>query len=277
MKGRTIALTGLFALSVWGAAQAVAPRVTDNVGVDAYMGEIEHEETNLPGDKDEKTEWAFARLRYPAVSGYGRRSRRGAYYSWGIDSPKADRQFVQGVRRLTRIHTRSIEEVVNLDDDEVYNWPWIYAVEVGHWDLTDEQCKKLRDYLLRGGFLMTDDFHGTQEWAQFMSSMQRVFPDRTVVDIPDSDPIFHVIYDLDKKIQVPGKQFLWSGRLYEYDGFVPRWRGVYDDRGRVVAAFCHNQDNGDAWEWSDAPEYPENFASQAYRLGVNYIVYSMTH
>ena len=93
--------------------------------------------------------------------------------NWTIDYPKADRQFVQGVRRLTRIHTRSVEQVVDLIRDEIYNWPWIYAVEVGHWALTDDQAKKLRDYLLRGGFLMTDDFHGTYEWEIFMQSCAR--------------------------------------------------------------------------------------------------------
>lgn len=278
MRARTVACIGIFVLSVWGAAQ-VSSISPNNQGVEAYIGEVEHPESAQPADKDEKTEWAFARLRYPSL-GYGRRRFRGGggnYFSWGIDSPKADRQFVQGVRRLTRLHTRSIEEVVNFEGDQIYNWPWIYAVEVGHWDLTDEQCKKLRDYLLRGGFLMTDDFHGTNEWDQFVSGMQRIFPDRPVVDIPDNDPIFHVIYDLDKKVQVPGKQFMWSGRYYEQDGFIPRWRGVYDDKGRLMAAFCHNQDNGDAWEWADSPEYPENFASQAYRMGIDFVIYAMTH
>ena len=128
-----------------------------------------------PGDAGEKTEYAFARLQYPS---YGRGpggiwAMRG---NWTIDYPKADRQFVQGVRRLTRIHTRSVEQVVNLNSDEIFNWPWIYAVETGHWELTDDQAKKLRQYLLRGGFLMTDDFHGTYEWDVFMQSMTRVFP-----------------------------------------------------------------------------------------------------
>src|ERR1700693_2587968 len=119
-----------------------------------------YEETNpvaVPPGFDEKTEWTFARLRYPSGR-YGRWGRG----SWGIDFPKADRQFLQGVKRLTRIHTRSAEQVIDLDldDDEIYYWPWVYAVEVGHWDLTDLQCKKIREYLTRGGFLMVADYHG---------------------------------------------------------------------------------------------------------------------
>jgi hypothetical protein len=96
--------------------------------------------------------------------------------SWPTDYPKADRQFVQGVRRLTRIHTRSSEQVVDLDSDEVFNWPWLYAVEMGHSNLTDAECAKLREYLLRGGFFMCDDFHGSGEWNVFLESIQRVFP-----------------------------------------------------------------------------------------------------
>src|SRR6476620_11442215 len=120
--------------------------------------------------------YAFARLQYPS---YGRVADRiwNLRGNWTIDYPKADRQFVQGVRRLTRIHTRSVEQVVDLDldDDELFYWPWVYAVEVGHWDLTDRQCKKLREYLTRGGFLMVDDYHGSREWEVFMASMSRIF------------------------------------------------------------------------------------------------------
>jgi hypothetical protein len=185
---------------------------------------------------------------------------------------------VQGVRRLTRVHTRSAEQVVDLDEgDDVFYWPWLYAVEVGHWDLSDEQCKKLREYLLRGGFFMTDDFHGTREWQVFTRTMSRVFPDRAIVEIDNKDAIFHVLYDLDTRIQVAGTAALENGVTYEYDGFQPHWRGIYDDKGRVMVAICWNQDNGDAWEWADAPEYPEKMTGQAYRLGINYIIYAMSH
>ncbi len=92
----------------------------------------------------------------------------------------------------------------------MYNWPWLYGVEVGHWDLTDQQAAKMRDFLLRGGFFMCDDFHGTHEWSVFIASMNRVFPDRPIVDIDNKDPIFHTIFDLDDRYQVPGEQYLYS-------------------------------------------------------------------
>ena len=237
-----------------------------------FRGEVDNDDAPFPPDGHEKTEFVFARLRYPSV-----RFAWGFRGNWATDYWKADRQFVQGVRRLTRIHVRSVEQVVDLDSDEIYNWPWIYAVEVGHWDLTDAQCRRLRDYLLRGGFLMVDDFHGTWEWETFMASLSRVFPDRPVVDIDSKDPIFHVLYDLDERFQVPGIQYWYSGRIYEKDGIEPRWRAVYDDKGRIMVAICHNMDLGDAWEWADHPRYPEHYASLAYRIGINYIIYAMTH
>ncbi len=230
---------------------------------------VEYYNFPLPPDSQEKTEWVFGRLIYPAVVNYPR---------WTMDYPRSDRHISSAVRRLTRIHARSVEQPISLDDgDDVYNWPFLYGVEVGYWDLTDEQCKKLRDFLLRGGFFMCDDFHGTREWANFMASMNRVFPDRPVVEIDNKDPIFHTIYDLDDRYQVPGAQFLESGRVYEQDGFEPRWRGIYDDKHRIMVAMCHNMDLGDSWEHADNPLYPEKFAAMGLRIGVNYIVYSMTH
>lgn len=153
----------------------------------------------------------------------------------------------------------------------------LYAVEVGHWSLSDEQGKQLRDFLDRGGFLMVDDFHGTFEWEVFMESFKKVFPDREVVEIENSDAIFHSIYDLGQREQIPGMQWFRSQRTYEQDGFEARWRAVYDGKNRIVTAICHNMDLGDAWEWSDDPSYPERWASIAYRIAMNYFMYDLTH
>ena len=247
-----------------------------------YPG-VEYDDFPLPPDYQEKTEWVFARLMYPPVGG---RFRGFTYFgdwtkgasNWTIDYPRSDRHLASAVRRLTRVHARSVEQPVNLDDgDDVYNWPWLYGVEVGHWDLTDAQAAKLREYLLRGGFFMCDDFHGTQEWQVFVASMKRVFPDRPIVEIDNTDQIFHVLYDLDDRYQVPGAQFLYSGRVFEKDGVAARWRGIYDDRGRLMVAICHNMDLGDSWEWADSPQYPEKFSALGIRIAVNYIIYAMTH
>jgi len=249
-----------------------------------YPG-IEYSTFALPPDWQEKTEWAFARLMYPQGSGgyggYGY-SRGGDWREgnsmWTQDYPRADRHFVQAVRRLTRLHVRSVEQPVNLDDgDDVYNWPWLYAVQVGRWHLTDAQAQKLRDYLLRGGFFMADDFWGEQDWANFMESMTRVFPDRPVVELEGSNPIFHTIYDLDDRYQVPGARYIWSGVTWKCEGCPAHWRGIFDDKGRLMVALTPNSDIGDSWEWADDPHYLEKFSALGIRIGVNYIVYAMTH
>jgi len=229
----------------------------------------------LPG------EWTFARLMYPSSFRIFDRPFTNWLYgraNWTIDYPRSDRHLSEAVRRLTRIQARSVEQPVNLDDgDEVYNYPWLYGVEVGHWDLTPAQAAKMRDFLLRGGFFMCDDFHGTEEWAIFIASMSRVFPDRPIVDIADSDAIFHTIFDLDDRYQVPGEQFVYSHRMWEKDGYQAHWRGIYDDKGRLMVAICHDMDLGDSWEHADNPLYPEKFSALGIRIGVNYITYSMTH
>ncbi len=269
MRVRYVVLTAALALAVLGVVYAQKP-------FREYQGS-EYNSFPLPPDYQEKTEFSRARLMYQSF-GMGGRYRWRGFDSWTIDYPRSDRHLLTGLRRLTRIHTRSVEQVVDLDDaDEVFNWPFLYAVETGTWSLTDEQCKKLREYLLKGGFLMTDDFHGSQQWEVFMASMSRVFPDRPVVDIDNKDAIFHVLYDLDDRFQVPGAQWFQTGRSYEQDGYNAAWRGIYDDKNRLMVAICHNMDLGDAWEWSDDPAYPEKWASLAYRIAVNYTIYAMTH
>jgi hypothetical protein len=245
--------------------------------------------TPLPPDWQRPGEWAFARLMYPPGPNDGYRGRfdgdwREGMSLWTQDGPPADRDFAAAVRRLTRVDARSVEQDVNLDDgNEVYNWPWLYAVQVGEWGLTQHQADVLRDYLLRGGFFMADDFHGAYEWQMFLKRIRMVFPNRPIVDIPNNDPIFHTLYDLDDSYQIPGAEHLGVGyKVPDYpqgpdDGKGARWLAVRDDKGRIMVAISFNSDIGDSWEWSNRPEYPERFSDLGFRLGVNYVVYAMTH
>ena len=233
-----------------------------------------------PEQSAEKAEFAWSRLSYTSsMSSYGGYGRYGYGRggSWSRDYPKADRQFLIALNRLTRVQGRPTEQVVNLDSDDIYNYPWVYAVQVQTWSFTDDEAKRMREYLLKGGFLMVDDFHGSVDWENFMTGMRMVFPDRAVEDLTNKDEIFHVLYDLDDRFQVPGEQYIRSGRTYEKDGFVPKWRAIRDDKGRIMVAICYNMHLGDAWEWADDPDYPETFASMAFREGLNYVVYGMTH
>lgn len=223
-----------------------------------------------------KGEFQFARLAYSSDPRYGAAGFGGREY-WQMDWPDAEFHLIKGIKRLTRVDTADSGISIRLADEALFDYPWLYAVEVGHWVLDDTEVELLREYLLRGGFLMVDDFHGTREWAQFMASMQKVFPKRAVRDIPPEDESLHVLYDLDQRIQIPSIQILQTGRTYEQDGFKPRWRGIYDEQDRLMVAINFNMDIGDAWEHADTPRYPEKMTALGYRFGVSYILYAMTH
>jgi hypothetical protein len=250
-----------------------------------YPG-IEYNDFPLPADWQTKAEWTFARLMYPPFGGRGgfgfggftSNSWTKGYSIWTQDYPRADRHFLRAVRRLTRIDARSVEQPVNLDDDDdVFNWPWLYAVQGGQWDLTDAQAAKLRDYLLRGGFFMVDDFWGPNQWRNFQLSMNRVFPDRIPTELENSSPIFHSVYDLTDRYQVPGARYIGTDVYEKCQGCPARWRGISDDKGRILVAMTFDSDLGDSWEFADDPRYEERFSALGIRIGVNYILYAMTH
>jgi hypothetical protein len=260
-----------------------------------YPSTERYDDVALPPDYQEPAEFVFARLMYPThpqgILG-GRRFGFGGFSdwreggtSWTQDYPRADRHFAAAVRRLTRIHVRSTEQPSNPDDlDDFYNWPWLAAGEMGDWKLTGAQAKTLREYLLRGGFLMLDDFWGAEEFARFEESMKLVFPERPVVDIDNADSIFHVVYDLDDRFQILGTWAMpgWGrggggGMMQRAIGTKAHWMGIYDDRQRVMVAISFNSDIGDSWEWADDPRYPQEMAALGIRIGVNDVVYAMTH
>jgi hypothetical protein len=227
-------------------------------------------DTNLNAAATPFSEYRFVRLEYTAVGG-SRRQR------WLTDAPEAEEHLIQGIHRLSRINVDSEARYMKIMDDKLFDEPWIYAVEVGGWLLSEEEAARLREYLLRGGVLVVDDFHGTREWAVFIASMQRIFPDRAIVDIPSRDSIFHVAFDLDDKLQIPGTAALSQGVTYEYDGYSPHFRGIYDDAGRLMVIINFNMDLGDSWEHADDPGYPVHYTVSGYQHAINYILYAMTH
>jgi hypothetical protein len=242
-----------------------------------FQQQDDGDDSNLPTDAREKDEWVFARFHYDTAGGGGGFGGFRGFRRWAADYPKSDRQLVLGVRRLTRIATQPIEHVVNASDADVFDWPWIFVEDAGQWRVTEDTAKRLREYLERGGFLVLDDTHGDFEWANEMEGVHMILPDAQVEELADKDEIFHVLYDLNERYQIPGTRYLWGQRTYRADESVPRWRAIRDKTGRIVIAIWHNSDVGDAWEWADSPMYPERATSLAYRLAINYIVYAMTH
>jgi hypothetical protein len=283
-------------LAAIATASTIATQTTPGITADptlpkpfrVYRSLEAYDDIDVPPDYQEQTEFIFARLMYPSHP-YGLFSRSRGYaeiadrdwrqggMSWTQDYPRADRHFLLALSRLTRIDVRPVEQPVNLDDeDDVYNWPMLYAVRPGEWDLTDKQAAKMRDYLARGGFFWCDDFWGPFEWDVFMQSMGRVLPGKTPVDIPEEDTAFHIVYDLKNRIQILGAWGLY-GRGAQNGGDTPYWRAIYDDRGRIEAAITPNSDLGDAWEYADDPGYPEEYSHLAINIGVNYVMYALTH
>jgi hypothetical protein len=207
---------------------------------------------------------------------YRGRGRR--YPSWAVDYPKADVQFLIGLTRLTNIDAYGLENAVRLDDPGLRRYPFLYALEVGYMALSESEVMGLRSYLLAGGFLVIDDFWGSYQWANFESEISRVLPGYAIVDLPADHPIRSSFYEIDELLQVPNvRQGTMGGRTWEQDGYEPALRGIFDEMGRLMVVINWNTDLGDAWEWAEDPWYPWRFSNFAYKLGVNMIVYGMSH
>jgi hypothetical protein len=231
---------------------------------------------DLPGHHDTVTdgsEFVFARLRYGGL---------GSFFSlkgWDMDWPAADAHFMIGIDRLSNIRVVLDDYVsVSIMDPALFDYPFVYAVEVGYMELDQDEADRLREYMLRGGFLVVDDFWGSLEWRDFERNLHKIFPDKEVEEIPMSHPVFHMAYDIDEIIQVPYIGNACAGcRTWEQDGYYPYALGVFDDARRLMMMIHYNTDLGDAWEHADNPYYPNDYSGYAYRMGVNFILYSMTH
>lgn len=233
-------------------------------------------------------EFHFLRLEYTDLPQYHRNfgysSRDGIGTGWWLmDWPAAENHFTTGLERLTRIQAGDPRHV-RLTDEALFDYPWIYATQTGWWNLSDTETSRLREYLLRGGFLVTDDFWGEDQWQIFRDTMNRVFPGQPISDLPHSDPLLHVLYDIEEKdlTFIPGSRHLRRGpggtiQIVRPEGTNPAWRALHDDKGRVMVAANFNTDTADAWEFADVPYYPEKMTALAYRYGINYVVYAMTH
>jgi hypothetical protein len=230
-------------------------------------------EGEITTDTNSYAEFAFTRIIFK--SGY--QSLPGPGNDPWRDWPDSDMHFIRGVKRLTAVNVEDRSIAIRLTDEQLFDRPWIYALEVGSWQLTQREALLLREYLLRGGFLVVDDFHGSVQWAGFMRSMQKVFPDRPIVDVAENTPIMGIHFDVDQSKPVPGIMALRYGQTWEHDGYTPTWRGIYDDDGRLMVIINFNVDLGDAWELADEAWYPEEYTALAYRYGINFVIYAMTH
>jgi len=237
---------------------------------------------------DKNAEFHFVRTEYEDLPGY--RRGFGAFVSrngrangwWAQDWPDADNHFTTGIQRLTRLNVGEPRHV-GLTTDEVYEYPFIYLTQAANCNLSDAEINRLREYLNRGGFLMVDDFWGDGEWANFAETVKRLYPDREISDDKLDDQVMHVLYNIEEKdlTFIPGSRHLYvsGGRtiIQQPQGSSPVWAGVHDQKNRMVIAVNYDTDIGDAWEFADVPAYPAEMTILAYRYGINYITYAMTH
>jgi hypothetical protein len=271
---------GLIAAGLLGCAVAASAGVPDLESALVAGPSTTPARSTRPGVTAEVPlhDFYFARIQYTADGAYP------GFKDWQTDFPLADRHFMGVLKSLSDVDAYDQGVPVRLDDPDLRKLPYLYAVEVGHMALTDAEAQELRDYLLAGGFLVVDDFWGTQEWTSFERQMKKVFPNRAIVDVPQEHPIFHSYYDIKAVEQVPNTgsgEALYRGdpnaSTSESDGFVPHLRGIFDDHGRLMVAINWNTDLGDGWEGADMQDYPLRYSSYAMRIGVNTIVYAMSH
>jgi len=233
-----------------------------------------------PAELDEAGDaFTFVRIRYDtAGSQWDDGEYWGGWQPWAVDFPAADRNFLRGVRRLTNIHVNKEPIVLELDDDRIFEYPFLYMLEVGRFGgvhFTPKQILNLREYLLRGGFLFIDDFWGTWEWDSFYRAFSKVFPDKPIVELKKDHQIFRAFYDIDGPQMIP--RVSNPDNYPEQDVDVAINRAILDDDGRVMVLINWNSDIGDGWEHTYHPMYPTQYANMAYRLGINYLMYALTH
>jgi len=221
--------------------------------------------------------FTFVRLKYSSGKfAYAFRMRFRSE-SWEVDYPTAEENLVRALKEMTRAPINDEAATLAIEDPQLFDYPFAYIVEAGFLQFSPEEAQRLREWCLRGGFLMIDDFHGTAQWANFAYEFKKVFPGREPVELTPEHPIFHCYFDFDHFPQVPGLAAIYQGTTYEYDGRYAHCRGILDDNGRVMVLINFNVDLGDSWEHAADPRYPEFYSILGYRLGANYVIYAMTH
>jgi hypothetical protein len=225
-------------------------------------------------------EFTFVRTIYDSPSrGYGRRGYGGGGGTWTVDYPEADNNFIVGLREWagTNLKIAPRPEAVEILDDRIFDYPFIYIVEPGFLELSTEQAARLREYIARGGFIFLDDFWGESEWENVQEQFHRIGPELEIKDLPLSHPIFHSYLDVEEVVQVPNVYNAMRGETSEKGGVVPHYMGVENKNGRMVAFIARNCDLGDAWEWINDSRYPVKYGLPAYKVGINVVIYAMSH
>jgi hypothetical protein len=228
--------------------------------------------------------FTFCRLLYRSV----RQERMG--HGWNTDYPASDHNFLVRLKELTTTRPAVFASdgqpgyaVVRPDQDELYQCPFLFMSDVGTVGFEDHEAARLRDYLLKGGMIYVDDFWGEWAWGQWSSEIGRILPEYPIVDIDPDHMVMHALYNVDEVPQVPSIQF-WrqNGRRYTSErgseSATPHFRGIFDEEGRPLVLMTHNTDIADGWEREGEDEdFFYTFSPESYALGINIVLYSMSH
>jgi hypothetical protein len=292
---KTVRLAAVAMLAIAVAGAALAQFGGGGFGGRGGWNSSDHERGGVPMWENEpqfeEDVFTFVRVIYNegGYGGYGRRGRRGrggGGGNWQTDWPFSDNNFSFRLQQLTSMKVNPWPVQLELTDERLFDYPFIYMIEPGNLQFTEDEVLALRKYLLAGGFLMVDDFWGDYQWEIFYEQIKRVFPDREPMELPLDHEIFNIVYRLKEKPQTPSINAALEGRPWGVtweehggDSRTVHYRGIFDDKGRMMAIICHNTDLGDGWEREgEDPWYFKEFAEKkAYPMGINIIVYAMTH
>lgn len=218
--------------------------------------------------------FTFVRIRYNSHMGG----------KWRADYPDADLNFSYRLQELTSLQVDPDGLVIDLYDERLFDFPFIYMAETGTSYFSETEIENLRTYLNRGGFLMVDDFWGGAEYDNMAENLKKVFPDKEPVELSIEHPIFHFVFDLKEKPQIPAIEWALRGQSWEPrggydDGSEPHYRAIFDDDGRMMVIICHNTDLGDGWEREGENHqfFKEYSEPKAYPMGINIVMYALTH
>ena len=233
----------------------------------------------------------LTRIQYDSVGG-----PRQAYYfydgrwweRWETDFPQAEQNFAKRLNELTSVVASPVPLQRRLTDPRLGDSPLIFMSDVGYMELSKPETDALRTYLANGGFLWVDDFWGDAEWASLERAMSEVLPGRRWITLPIEHPIFHTVFDIEEMPQIPARDYARWGRGTTEPSFehrsptgsmkTPSIRAYTDDDGRLMVIATHNTDIADGWERESYGEwYFENFSTKSYRVGINVIVYALSH
>jgi len=211
----------------------------------------------------EDNEFTYARIRYHMTDD--------AIFvrevPWHHDYPFGDEAFPAFLKEVTRVHTQtSAYQIVDIDSPDLFKYPFAYLCEPGYLDLNKKDAGNLREYLDRGGFVMVDDFRGSRHLENLVRQMKKVYPNRDIIPLDVSHPIFNSFYMIESLDMKP-----------PYGNMPVQFLGLQDDHGRLQMVIDYNNDLSEFWEWLDRGELPLHDAALSLKFGVNYVMYAMTH